>query len=461
MIQLSFHGAAGTVTGSKYLLDVNGKRIMIDCGMFQGKPELRQRNWHRLPFDPSTVSAVLLTHAHIDHIGYLPRFVKDGFYGTVFCTPPTGDIARTSLLDTAELQMEDAEYRNKKQKTRHAPALPLFNEGDAEDALKLMENVSFGEWVEFSPEFRFRYHIVGHLLGAAAIEVRMNDLGREVSILFSGDVGRYGNPLVKNPKEPPSCDYLVCESTYGGRMHPAEDPYFQFDELLDRIVAEKRVLVIPAFAVGRTQQVIYLVDDLVRHHRIKPIDIHVDSPMAVDATDIYVKYHQYHAIDLERLDQFGAVLKSKRVHLHRTKASSKKLNDLRGPAIIISSSGMLTGGRIMHHMINRLPDPGTTVALVGFMAEGTLGRKLLDGERQVFIHKIPIEVRAEIVVVSSLSGHADYHEILHWLEPITQAPKLTFITHGEPDQSAAMAKHLEEERGWSTLVPKLEQSVEL
>ncbi|MBK7141282.1 MAG: MBL fold metallo-hydrolase [bacterium] len=461
MIQLSFHGAAGTVTGSKYLLDVNGKRIMVDCGMFQGKHELRERNWNRLPFDPSTVSAVILTHAHIDHIGYLPRLVKDGFNGTVFCTPPTADIARISLMDTAELQMEDAEYRNKKQKTRHAPALPLFNEEDAEDAIKLFENVNFGEWIEFSPEFKFRYHIVGHLLGAGSVEVIMNDNGREVSILFSGDIGRYGNPLVKNPKEPPQCDYLVCESTYGGRMHPAEDPYFQFDELLDRIVAEKRVLVIPAFAIGRTQQVIYLVDDLVRHKRIKPIDIHVDSPMAVSATDIYLKYHEYHAIDLDKLDQFGSVLNGKRVHLHRTRASSKKLNDLRGPAIIISSSGMLTGGRIMHHMINRLPDPGTTVALVGFMAEGTLGRKLLDGERQVYIHKIPIEVRAEIVVVSSLSGHADYHEIMHWLEPIKKAPKTTFITHGEPDQAEAMAGHIQKERGWTTLIAELDQSVEL
>jgi metallo-beta-lactamase family protein len=461
VIQLSFHGAAGTVTGSKYLLNVNGKRIMIDCGMFQGKHELRDRNWNKLPFDPSTVSAVVLTHAHIDHIGYLPRLVKDGFNGTVFCTPPTEDICRISLTDTAELQMEDAEYRNKKQKTRHAPALPLFTVEDAEDSLKLIEPVRFGEWVQFSPEFKFRYHIVGHLLGAACVEVIMNDQGREVSILFSGDIGRYGNPLVKNPKEPPTCDYLVCESTYGGRMHPAEDPYFQFDELVDRIIAEKRVLVIPAFAIGRTQQVIYLVDDLVRHKRIKPIDIHVDSPMAVDATDIYLKYHEYHAIDLEKLDQIGNVLNGKRVHLHRNKASSKKLNDLQGPAIIISSSGMLTGGRIMHHMINRLPDPGTTVALVGFMAEGTLGRKLLDGERMVYIHKIPIEVRAEIVVVSSLSGHADYHEILHWLEPITKAPKTTFITHGEPDQALAMAGHIKEERGWNTLIPTLDQSVEL
>ncbi len=461
VIKLSFHGAAGTVTGSKYLLDVNGKRILIDCGMFQGKHELRERNWRQLPFEPSTVSAVMLTHAHIDHIGYLPRLVKEGFYGTIFCTPPTAEITRISLMDTAELQMEDAEFRNKKHATRHAPALPLFTLDDVDDTLKLLETVSFNEWIEFSPEFKFRYHVVGHLLGAACIEVRMNDNGREVSILFSGDIGRFGNPLVKNPAEPPTCDYLVCESTYGGRMHPAEDPYFQFDELVDRIVKEKRVLVVPAFAVGRTQQIIYLVDDLVRHKRIVPIDIHVDSPMAVDATDIYIKYHDYHALDLEKLDSIGSVLNGKRVHLHRTRASSKKLNDLKGPAIIISSSGMLSGGRVMHHMIHRLPDPGTTVALVGFMAEGTLGRKLLDGDRQVFIHKIPIEVRAEIVVVSSLSGHADYYEILHWLEPIKTPPKTTFITHGEPDQSLAMSEHLVKERGWETLIPKLDQSVEL
>lgn len=429
--------------------------------MFQGKKELRERNWNPLPFEPGTVSAVVLTHAHIDHIGYLPRFVKDGFDRVVYCTAPTADIVKISLMDTAELQVEDAQFRNKKKLTHHEKALPLFTPDDADDALQLITPVSFGDWVEIGEEFKFRYHVVGHVLGAACVEVVAKDAGREVSILFSGDIGRYGNPLVKNPEEPPECDYLVCESTYGGRMHPVEDPFYQFDILLDEVIAQKKVLVIPAFAVGRTQQIIFLVDDLVRHKRIKPVEIHLDSPMAMTATDIYIKYHNYHQIDLGRLDQLGKVLNGKRVHLHRTRTQSQMLNNLKGPAIIISSSGMLTGGRILHHMINRLPKEDTIVALVGFMAEGTLGRKLLDGEKLVYIHKQPIEVKAEIVTVSSLSAHADYYEILHWLEPIKKAPRRVFITHGEPEQSAAMAEHLKKERGWKTLIPTLDQRVEL
>lgn len=461
MITLSFHGAAGTVTGSKYLLDVNGKRILIDCGMFQGTRELRRRNWDPLPFEPGSVSAVVLTHAHIDHIGYLPRFVKDGFERSVYCTAPTADIVKISLMDTAELQMEDAEFRNKKKLTRYEKAEPLFTSDDADEALRLLKSVNFGTWTEIGEEFKFRYHVVGHLLGAASVEVLVKDGVREVSILFSGDIGRYGNPLVKNPQEPPECDYLICESTYGGRMHPVEDPYYQFDILLDEVIAEKKVLVIPAFAVGRTQQIIFLVDDLVRHKRIKPVEIHLDSPMAMTATDIYIKYHNYHQTDLARIDQLGKILNGHRVNLHRTRTQSQMLNNLKGPAIIVSSSGMLTGGRILHHMINRLPKRDTIVALVGFMAEGTLGRKLLDGEKLVYIHKQQIEVKAKIVTVSSLSGHADYYEILHWLESIKKAPKRVFITHGEPDQATAMAEHIQKERGWETLIPTLDQRVEL
>lgn len=461
MIKLSFHGAAGTVTGSKYLLDVNGTRMLVDCGMYQGAKELRQRNWNPPPFEPDSVSAVVLTHAHIDHVGYLPRLVRQGFSGEVYCTPPTADIAAITLEDTAHLQTEDAEYRNRKKLSSHEVALPLFTLEDVEETEKRFIATPYDTWTKVNSVFRFRYRGAGHLLGAASVELEMTDNGRKVTMLFSGDVGRYGNPLVRNPSEPPECDYLVCESTYGGRMHPPEDAYFLFSELIKEAAADKRVLLIPSFAVGRTQQIIYLVDGLLRSNMIKPINVHVDSPMAISATDIYIKYRGYHVIDPKLLSKDSCVFESKWVHLHRKRESSQSLNKLKGPAIILSASGMMTGGRILHHMINRLPDPKTTVVLVGFMAEGTLGRKLAEGSDLVFIHKTPVPVKAKIVSMEALSGHADWYEILHWLEPFKKAPKRVFVTHGESSQSAAMAEHLQKERGWETMIPTLDQSVEL
>lgn len=461
MIRLSFHGAAGTVTGSKYLLDVNGTRILVDCGMYQGAKELRQRNWNAPPFDPTSVSTIILTHAHIDHVGYLPRLVRQGFNGQVFCTAPTADIASITLQDTAHLQAEDAEFRNKKKLTSHEVALPLFTPEDVEATEQRFVPTSYDTWTRIGEEFRFRYHGAGHLLGAASAELEIIDNGRKVTMLFSGDIGRYGNPLVRNPSEPPECDYLVCESTYGGRMHPPEDPYFIFAELIKEVIAKKRVMLIPSFAVGRTQQIIFMVDGLVRSKMITPINIHIDSPMAISATDIYIKYRGFHAIDPSLLTGSSCVFENKYVHLHRKRESSQALNKLKGPAIILSASGMLTGGRILHHMINRLPDTKTTVVLVGFMAEGTLGRKLAEGSDMVFIHKMPVWVKAKIVSMEALSGHADWYEILHWLEAIKRAPKRVFVTHGEPTQSAAMAEHLRESRGWETLVPTLDQTVEL
>jgi len=461
VIRLSFHGAAGTVTGSKYLLDVNGTRILIDCGMYQGAKELRERNWTAPPFDPTSVSATILTHAHIDHVGYLPRLVRQGFTGKVFCTPPTADIASITLEDTAHLQLEDAEFRNKKKLTSHKVALPLFTLEDVEAAEQQFVPISYDIWTSVNEAFRFRYRGAGHLLGAASVELEISDNGRKVTMLFSGDVGRYGNPLVRNPSEPPECDYLICESTYGGRMHPPEDPYFLFAELINEAFKEKRVMLIPSFAIGRTQQIIYMVDGLVRSKMIKPIDVHVDSPMAISATDIYIKYRGYHAIDPKLLSNNGCVFESKWVHLHRKRESSQELNKLNGPAIILSASGMMTGGRILHHMINRLPDPKTTIVLVGFMAEGTLGRKLAEGADMVFIHKTPVRVKAKTVSIEALSGHADWYEILHWLESMKRAPKRVFVTHGEPTQSTAMAGHLRESRGWETLIPTLDQTVEI
>lgn len=462
MISLSFHGAAGTVTGSKFLIRVNENSYLIDCGMFQGRRDLRVRNWEPLPFNANDLSAIIVTHAHIDHVGYLPRMVRLGYDRTIYATAPTIDIAKISLLDAAHIQEEDAEYRNRKKLTRYEPALPLFTVDDAVATEPLFKPIQFRDWEQVDRNFRFRFHPAGHILGAASVEVELEDGDRTVSILFSGDIGRYALPLVVNPSPPPKTDYLVCESTYGAEMHEPEDPYTMLAKIINDIHETKSVLLIPAFAIGRTQQVTFMINHLIRKKFIKPIQVNIDSPMAVKATDIYRRYQKYHDFAIDEFDDDGdKILYGKNVVLHRKRKSSKMLNKLEGPAIIISASGMMTGGRIMHHLINRLPREDTVLALVGFMAEGTLGRRVMDGERTVYIHKQPVEVRARTATFRGLSGHADYQEILHWLEPVEQPYKTVFVVHGEPDRSAAMAGHLTKERGWKCEIPQMDQTFEL
>ncbi len=461
MITLAFHGAARTVTGSKYLLSVNDTKVLIDCGMFQGPRALRQRNWEPFPFDPVGINAVVLTHGHIDHIGMLPRLVKEGYAGKVYTSIPTSDIVGLSLRDAAHIQEEDARWRNKKKITRHKKALPLFTGDDADDAIGYLSPVPFDTWTEIAEGVRFRLHVAGHILGAAFVEFDVNDGNERRTIVFSGDIGRYGNPLTNNAVEPPECDYLICESTYGGRIHPPKDPYYDFEQIVQEIIDKKQVLLIPAFAIGRTQQITFLIRRLIKLGQIPPIDIHIDSPMAISATKIYVKYSSYHAIDLKELGGEGCVIAGKNVFLHRKRASSKSLNKVKGPAIIMSASGMMTAGRIMHHLLNRLGSEDSVIAVPGFMAEGTLGRRLSEGEKEVYIHKTLVKVKARLVKLGGLSGHADGYELLHWLEPIKRAPRTVFITHGEPARCEAMADYLVEERGWKTFIPQMGQEVSL
>ena len=461
MISLTFHGAAQSVTGSKYLLQVNDTRILVDCGMFQGRREIRQRNWEPLDFDAASINAVVATHAHLDHIGFLPCLVRHGFTGDVYCTPPTADMADVLLKDAGHIQEEDAEYRNRKKLTRHAPALPLFTVEDAKQALTQFRPVPFNQWIELGREIKFRYHLAGHILGAASVEVIVDDGDRKKSILFSGDVGRYGVPLMVDPAEPPEVDYLVCESTYGNRFHPPNDLFFEMANLINDVIDRKSVLLMPAFAIGRTQQITYMINVLIGQGQIPPIQVNVDSPMAVKATDIYCKYPGYHSVNTDALGGDDCVLDGKNVVLHRKRKSSKLLNKLTGPAIILSASGMLTGGRIMHHLMQRLPNPDTTLALVGYMAEGTLGRRISDGDKTVYIHKQPVEVKARVVHQSGLSAHADYLELMHWLEPFKTTPDKVVVTHGEPESARAMADRFNSERGWDCTIPKLDQVVEL
>jgi metallo-beta-lactamase family protein len=460
MVQLTFHGAAETVTGSKYLLETDGAAVLIDCGLFQGLKELRLKNWQPLEFDPGQVDTVVLTHAHIDHVGFLPRFVKLGYQGPVYCTPATKDLAEIILLDSAKNQEDDADYANRKGFSKHKPAQPLYDDHDVWRALQLLKPVARDEWFNPAGTIWCRYHDAGHLLGSAMIEVEVRSARRPQRILFSGDVGRYDAPLYHDPTPPPPCDYLICESTYGDREHPSEHVLDQLEHVVLAAVRRGGVMVVASFAVGRAQQLIYLLEVLIGRKRIPDLPIFLDSPMAVHASEIYAAHAADHDLSEAELTGTKALLDGRNVRLARTVAESRRINEVQGPAVIISSSGMMTGGRILHHLKQRLPYERNTIVLGGFMAEGTRGRQLQEGSKHVHIHGADVPVRAAIAELSSLSGHAGHSELLHWLEPLA-APSRVFLTHGEKEGAMALAGELRARRGWNTHVPRLGEKVEL
>jgi metallo-beta-lactamase family protein len=460
MARLTFLGAAKTVTGSQYLLEANGRRLLVDSGMFQGEKSLRLRNWAEPEFDPAQVDAVVVTHTHLDHIGRLPRLVKQGFHGPVYCTPPTAELAEILLLDAAHLQQEDAEYLNRKGLTKHKPALPLFDESDVRETLGLLRPVPKGESRQIDGTVSFTYQEAGHLLGAASADVRIREDGRDLRLFFSGDVGRFDAVLAKDPALAPDADYLVVESTYGNRAHARLSILDQLEGVLKRTFARGGVLLIPAFAVGRAQQMIWMMDDLVTRGRLRPFPVHLDSPMAVDATRIYASHPEGHRVALGNLAG-RSLLHGRFVHLHRTRAESEALNKLAGPAVIISSSGMLSGGRILHHCRIRLPHPENTLLITGYQAVGTLGRALLDGATVVRIHKGEVPVLAEVRDLKGLSGHADAEEMMRWLSGVTRPPRAVFVTHGEADAAEALAARIGRERGFRAHVPDLLESWDL
>jgi metallo-beta-lactamase family protein len=459
-MKLSFLGAAQTVTGSEYLVQSGAERVLVDCGMFQGAKPIRQRNWAKPPFDPGSVGDLVLTHTHLDHIGRVPRLVRQGFKGRIWCTPPTRDLAEVLLLDAAHLQQEDADYLNRKKLTKHEPALPLFDDRDVADALKLFRTVPLGESRDLGPAFQFEYRQAGHLLGAASVDLTAREGENRVRIVFSGDVGRFEGILTKDPMLAPDADYLVIESTYGDRAHAPVPVLDQLERVLTRTFARGGVLLVPAFAVGRAQQLVFLMDELVTTGRTRPFPVHVDSPMAVDATRIYSQYPDAHRVSLLGLGG-RSLLHGKWVHFHRTRAESETLNGLRGPAVIISSSGMLSGGRILHHCRIRLPKAENTLLVTGYQAEGTLGRALLDGARTVRIHKGEVSVLAEVTSLKGMSGHADAGEMIRWLSGVKTKPRRIFLTHGEPNAAHALAARVTRERGFATHVPEHGEEVEL
>lgn len=468
-MRLTFHGAAGTVTGSKYLLEADGASVLIDCGLFQGIKKLRKRNWDGTPFKAGGLDAVLLTHAHLDHTGYLPRVVKEGFHGPIHCTPATAQLAELILLDSAKIQENDAAYANKKGFSKHKPALPLYTGKDVLETVKNFRLVERDDWRHIAGPIHARWHDAGHLLGSNLIEVEVREESKTTRIVFSGDVGRYDGPLYHDPTPPPECDYLVCESTYGNRDHPDVDLADSLAEVVNRGIERGGVMLMASFAVGRAQQLIYLLQVLKCADKIPDLPIYLDSPMSVDATKIYREFCEDH--DLSEAELCGVsgscqvgdrpVLGGDAVHLCKTVDESKGLNHVKGPAIIISSSGMMTAGRIVHHLKKRLPDPTTTVILGGYMAVGTRGRRLEQGENPIRMHGQEIEVRAAIEKVPGLSGHADRSGLLQWLGHLKAPPKRTFLTHGEPDSAAALADTLHKEKGWEVTVPDMEDWAEL
>jgi metallo-beta-lactamase family protein len=458
MARLTFLGAARTVTGSQYLLEAGSQRLMIDCGMFQGEKALRLRNWAEPSFDPAKVDALVLTHTHLDHIGRVPRLVKQGFSGRIYCTPPTLELAEILLKDAAHLQKEDAEYFNRKHLSKHEPALPLFDDEDVDAALGLFEAVPLGEERSSGSAFSFAFRDAGHLLGAASVELRVRDKGSEKRLLFSGDVGRFNAVLTRDPLPCPEADYLVVESTYGNRTHADVPILDQLEGVLHRTFARGGVLLIPAFAVGRAQQMLYLMDQLVTTGRLRPFPIHLDSPMAIDATRIYARFPEAHRVSLASALGRSAFY-GKWVQMHQSRAESEALNAIKGPAVIISSSGMLAGGRILHHCRVRLPKPENTLLITGYQAVGTLGRALLDRARVVRIHKGEVPVLAEVTDLKGMSGHADAGEILRWLSAV-KAPKRVFLTHGEDEAALALAAKITRERGFATHVPDRDEVFE-
>ena len=452
-VQLSFFGAAETVTGSKYLLDVDGRKVLIDCGLFQGLKELRLRNWQPPGFDPHQLDAVVLTHAHLDHTGYLPKLVKDGFEHWIYCTPATAELTELILLDSAFNQERDAEYANQKKYSKHDPALPLYEEKDALEALKHLRTVERKRWFSPVEPIWMRYLDAGHLLGSCTIEVEIRNQLPPLRLVFSGDVGRYDAPLYHDPTPPPACDYLICESTYGDRDHPPGAILDELCKVVLEAIARGGVMVVASFAIGRAQQLMYLLQTLIHDGRLPAIPVYLDSPMAVKATHVYQQYRDQHDLIEGDLTSGQSVLNSADIHLASTTDESKQLNKVNGPAVIISSAGMMTGGRILHHLRQRLPDARNTILLGGFMAAGTRGRQLQDGVKYLRIHGQDVRVQAAVVSVSALSGHADRTELQRWLEPLPE-PRQVFLTHGEKSSALAFAEVLREKRGWEVVVPK-------
>jgi len=459
MSSLQFLGAAGTVTGSKYVLEHEGRRVMVDCGLFQGAKELRLRNWAPPPIPATSIDCVVLTHAHIDHTGSLPLLVRQGFKGPVYATSGTRDLAALLLPDSAHLQEEEARYANQARYSKHSPALPLYTLQDANAALRAFETFGYQRTREILPGITVRFERAGHILGSAICVFELASTRQR--IVFSGDLGRYNAPILRDPEAVDAATTLLAESTYGDRLHEEAHPKDALADAIATAVKRQGVVVIPAFAVGRTQEILYLLRELENEKRVPVVDVYVDSPMACDATPIYLAHPEDHDLEMSQLVAQGqSPLASHRTHFVTSVTESKNLNAVLGPCVIISASGMATGGRILHHLKYRLPDPKNIVLFVGYQSPGTRGHSLLSGAKQVKLHGQMVDARAEIRSISGFSAHADWQEMMRWMKGFTHPPRQTFLVHGEPPALEAMRARVAAQ-GWSASVPKYLEKVEL
>ncbi len=466
-MKLTFHGAARTVTGSRHLLEAGGQRVLVDCGLFQGLKKLRELNWEDPGFEPGFLDHLVLTHAHIDHTGYTPRLMQYGFQGDIHCTPATAELIELMLMDSAHIQEEDAAYANKRGYSKHHPAEPLYTSIHALQALKLVKPTRFNKWVKLSARVKFRLINSGHILGAAFVEFRIAEKMKdsvhpdEITVVFSGDLGRYDVPLHSDPEPLPDCDILIVESTYGKRKHDKVSMLDQIREDFERTIHKKGVVLMPSFAVGRTQMVTLILRDLMIGGDLEEIPIHIDSPMAIDATAIYSRHLYESNLDKEiTLDGRNRLFPFE-VHLHRTVHESKQLNEMRGPRVIIAASGMMTGGRIIHHLKRRLPDRHNLILLTGYQAVGTRGRALQDGADTLKMHGKRVEVNAHVATIQGLSSHGDSDEIMRWIDTAERKPSKVFVVHGEIESAKALADRIHKKFGSQVTIPKLKDSFEI
>ena len=451
-VTIQFMGAAGTVTGSRHLVDTGRHRLLVDCGLFQGFKQLRERNWARFPIDPGTIDAVVLTHAHLDHSGYLPALVRDGFRGPIISTHASLKLCELLLPDSAHLMESDARFANKEGFSKHKPALPLYNSEDARRALDAFRTVGFHESAEVLEDCSAIFRPAGHILGAATVELECGGL----RIVFSGDLGRYGDDTMLDPEPVAHADYLVVESTYGNRTHDRRSPDEALEEVVTRTLRRGGTVVIPAFAVGRAQSLLHHLWKLQTTNRIPQIPVFLDSPMAINATELLHSHVGEHRLSAEECRQSCGI-----ATYVREAEESKKLNGNPMPKIIISASGMATGGRILHHLKNYAPDPRNTIVLAGFQAGGTRGAALRDGARELKIHGRYVPIRAEVVSLDMFSAHADREELMRWLRGFEAPPRSTFIVHGEPEASDTFRRTIQEKLGWAARVPEYLEKVEL
>ncbi len=445
-MDMTFLGATGTVTGSRYLLRSGASQVLVDCGLFQGYKQLRLRNWAAPGFDVTALNAVVLTHAHLDHSGYIPLLVKNGYSGPIYCTRATLDLCRILLPDAGRIQEEDAERANRRGYSKHKPALPLYTEADAIQALESFEARPWHESFEAAPGLRVQLTPAGHILGSAMVRIA----DRHTSILFTGDLGRPDDPIMRAPETPPDSDYLVVESTYGNRRHHTTDPIDELGEIIQKTSQRHGVVIIPTFAVGRTQSLLWCIKQLKERGTIpRDLPVYLNSPMAVDVTGIYRRHRSEHRLGAEECQAMCHAAK-----FVNTVDESRALNERSGPMVILAGSGMATGGRVLHHLAAFAPDHRNSIVFAGFQAGGTRGAALLGGAESTKVYGEYVAVRAQIHAVNNLSAHADYAEILAWMKGFRKPPKQVFITHGEPAAADGLRIHIEETLGWPCQVPE-------